>query len=260
MSATEMIWIVHRRSSPPPPTTLTISATNTCAKGPLYQACVVDLRSPPELDLLKCFKMRCDSLNLPFSTLLDHAIETQPLSTIDTNFGPTHSISALAVHQHEQTEKEALFSIPDGIQSIFDKDSITYPKFPLKSMPSLAELNLSNHDVWWSMDIIVGHNDSIMLEATTIGQRSSQKWRDAHTKRISASQVGSILNRVRAPTDSFLRNLFNSFNDSQKFTFSRSIQHGIENETKALNEYKKAMLSKGVDVQLFTSGFVTQPD
>ncbi|CAF3569914.1 unnamed protein product [Rotaria sp. Silwood2] len=124
----------------------------------------------------------------------------------------------------------------------------------------LNELTLSNDDVWWTMDIVVSDADSVALEANTTGQRSSQQWRDAHTKRISASQVGSILNRVRAPTNCFVRNLFNSFNDSKISTIPRSVHHGIENESKALNEYKKAMMSNGYQVELFASGFVTQPD
>jgi hypothetical protein len=234
--------------------------TRTTLKSCLYQACAAEVHYPPDIDSLKQFKARADPLNLPFSTLIDHAIEKQPLSTIDTKFGLTYSISALAIHQHEHTNKEILLSITDCVQPIYSKDSMTYPPFPLKPMPTLSELNLSNDNVWWSTVIIVNDNDSVALEAGTTGQRSSQQWRDAHVKRISASQVGSILNRVRAPTEPFLRNLFNSFNNSQNSVVPRSIQHGIENESKALNEYKKAMLSKGFDVQIFTPGFVTQPD
>ena len=110
------------------------------------------------------------------------------------------------------------------------------------------------------MDIVVSYVDSVALEANTTGQRSSQQWRDAHTKRISASQVGSILNRVHAPTDCYVRNLFNSFDASKISTIPRSVQHGIENELKALNEYKKAMMSNGFQVEIFASGFVTQPE
>jgi hypothetical protein len=263
MSVTEMTWTVHRRSSSSSSSSITpaISSSNTTSKGPLYQACAPDLRSPPELDLLEQLKIGCDTLNLPFSTLLDHAIEQQqPLSTVNTNFGPTYSISSLVIHQHQHTEREFLFSIADCIQSIYHKDSSSYPSFPLKIMPSLSDLNLSNHDVWWSMDIVVSNVDSVVLEADTTGQRTSQKWRDAHTKRISASQVGSILNRVRAPTDSFLRNLFSAFSGSQNSAVPRPIRHGIENESKALNEYKKAMTSKGFEVEIFSSGFVTQSD
>ncbi len=260
MSATEMIWTVHRQPSLSSSTTSIVSPTDNISKGPLYQACAPDLRSPPELNLLKQLKIRCDSLNLPFSTLLDHAIEQQPLSTVNTNFGSMYSISPLSIHQREHTEKEILFSIIDCVQPIYDKDNTNYPSFPLKTMASLLELNISNDNVWWSTDIILSHDDSVALEGKVTGQRSSQQWCDAHTKRISASHVGSILNRVRVPIDSFLRNLFNSFNDSQKSVVSRSIQHGIENESKALNEYKKAMLSNGFDVQIFTSGFVTQLD
>jgi hypothetical protein len=261
MSATEMSWVVHRRRSDSSSTTPAITSSNTASKEPLYQACASDLRSPPELNTLKQLKIRCDALSLPFSTLLDHAIEQQQsLSTVNTLFGPTYSISPLAIHQHEHTEREVLFSITDCIESIYDKDITGYPSFPLKPMPSLTELNLSNHDVWWSMDIVIGYNDSVMLEAGTTGQRSSQQWRDAHTKRISASQVGSILNRVRAPTDSFVRNLFNSFDGSKNSAVPRSLQHGIENESKALHEYKKAMMLKDMKADIFNSGFVTQPD
>ncbi|CAF2628431.1 unnamed protein product [Rotaria sp. Silwood2] len=115
-------------------------------------------------------------------------------------------------------------------------------------MPSLTELNLSNDDVWWSMDIVVSYIDSVELEAGTTGQSSSQQWRNAHTKRISASQVGSILNRVRSPADPFLQNLFSSFTGSQISAVPRPIHYGIENESKALNKYKKAMVSKDFEV------------
>lgn len=257
MSATEMTWTVHRRISS---TVTTTCSSKFTSKGPLYQACVPDLRSPPEVNFLKQLKTRCDTLNLPFSTLLDHAIEKNQLTTVSTSFGPTYSISPLAIHQHEHVDREVLFLIEDCNQPIYHKDNTNYPSFPLKTMPSLIELNLSNNDVWWCMDIVVGHVDSVSLEANTRGQRSSQQWRDAHKKRISASQVGSILNRVRAPTDCFVRYLFNSFNSSQISTIPRSIHHGIENESKALNEYKKAMVSKGIQVEIFNSGFVTQPD
>ncbi|CAF3762183.1 unnamed protein product [Rotaria sp. Silwood1] len=257
MSATEMNWTVHRRTS----SKSTIPSSNITSKVPLYQACAPDLRSPPELNILKQLKISCDTLNLPFSTLLDHAIEQQqPLTTININFGPTYSISSLANHQHEHTDTGVLFFIADCNQTSYHKDNKNYPSFPLKPMPSLNELKLSNDDVWWTMDIVVSYVDSVALEANTTGQRSSQQWRDAHTKRISASQVGSILNRVRAPTDCFVRNLFNSFNDSKISTIPRSVHHGIENESKALNEYKKGMMSNGYQVEIFASGFVTQPD
>ena len=142
----------------------------------------------------------------------------------------------------------------------YHKDNKSYPSFPLKPMPSLSESKLSSNDVWWSMDVVVSYVDSVALEANTTGQRSSQQWRDAHTKRISASQVGSISNGVRAPADCFVRNLFNSFNASKISTIPRSVHHGIENESKALNEYKNAMMSNGFQVEIFASGFVTQPD
>ena len=195
LSATEMIWTGHRRSSSSSSTASTMSPTSTTAKESLYQACALDACSPPGLDTLKQLKIRADSLNLPFSTLLDHAIEQQPLSMVNTNFGLTYSISALATHQHEHNEKEILFSITDCVQSIYDKDITDFPLFPIKPLPSLNELNLSNHNTWWSAVIIVNEDDSVALEASTRGQRSSQLWRDAHTKRISASQVGSILNK-----------------------------------------------------------------
>ncbi|CAF3452704.1 unnamed protein product, partial [Rotaria sp. Silwood2] len=110
MSATEMNWTVHHRTL----SKSTIPSSNITSKVPLYQACAPDLRSPPELNILKQLKISCDSLNLPFSTLLDHAIEQQqPLTTINTNFGPTYSISSLAIHQHEHTDTEVLFFIAD---------------------------------------------------------------------------------------------------------------------------------------------------
>ena len=107
MSATEMNWTVHHRTSS---NKSTISSSHITSKGPLYQACAPDLRSPPELNILKQLKISCDTLNLPFSTLLDHAIEQQqPLTTINTNFGPTYSISSLAIYQHEHADAEVLF-------------------------------------------------------------------------------------------------------------------------------------------------------
>ncbi|CAF3799880.1 unnamed protein product [Rotaria sp. Silwood1] len=259
MSATEMIWTVHPRNSLS--TTSAISSSKITSKGPLCQACLADLRSSPELDLLKQLKLSCDALNLPSSTLIDHAIEQQqPLSIVNTNFGPTFSIRPLAIHQHEHMEREVLFLIADCIESIYNKDSTSYPSFSLKPIPSLTELNMSNDNIWWSTNIVVGAADAIMLEANTTGQRNSLQWRDAHTKRISASQVGSILNCVRTPTDSFLRKLFTSFSGSQNSAVSRSIHHGIQNESKALNEYRKAMVSNGFQVDIFAAGFVTQPD
>ena len=136
--------------------------------------------------------------------------------------------------------------IADCNQSSYRKDNKGYPSFPLKPMPSLSELKLSNNDAWWSMDIVVSYVDSVALEANTTGQRSSQQWRDAHARRISASQMGCILNRVRAPIDCFVRNLFNSFNASKISSIPLSVHHGIENESKALNEYKKVMMSNGL--------------
>ena len=100
------LTVCHRTSS----NKSTISSSHITSKRPLYQACVPDLRSPPELNILKQLKTSHDTLYLPSSTLLDHAIEQQqPFTTISTNFGPTYSISSLAIYQHEHADAEVLF-------------------------------------------------------------------------------------------------------------------------------------------------------
>ncbi|CAF1455591.1 unnamed protein product [Rotaria sp. Silwood1] len=225
MSATEMIWTVHPRNSLS--TTSAISSSKITSKGPLCQACLADLRSSPELDLLKQLKLSCDALNLPFSTLIDHAIEQQqPLSIVNTNFGPTFSISPLAIHQHEHMEREVLFLIADCIESIYNKDSTSYPSFSLKPIPSLTELNMSNDNIWWSTNIMVGAADAIMLEANTTGQLYP-------TKELKPSK------RFRDRIYPDLTNKFNSYND-KKFT--------VPNETVQCLSNTSCLIFQGINV------------
>lgn len=256
LSANEMTWTVHKLPSSSSSTNIRSSSHS---KGPVYQACASNLRDPPSTELMNHFKDRSSKLRLPFTVILDHALHQQHLALVETQFGSTYRISGLAQQQYVELDKEYTFFIDTGEQQSYPKDT-NYPPFPLQPLPSLEELNLSHTDVWWPAEIILSIVECVSLEAQTTAQRANQSWRDAHMKRLSASQVGHILNRKREPSAAFLSNLFSSFAVTTASTTPRALQHGIENEEKALSEYKKAMLSKGFQVDVFPSGFVTHPD
>ncbi|CAF1520337.1 unnamed protein product, partial [Didymodactylos carnosus] len=130
---------------------------------------------------------RSSELNIPFATILDHALQQQQLALVNTKFGPTYSISALALQQYNELGKEYTFCIDDYEQPTYPKN-MDYPPFPLQPLPSLEELKLSHTNVWWPLDIVLTDSDCVSLEAQTVTQRANQMWRDAHSKRLSASQ------------------------------------------------------------------------
>ncbi|CAF3468855.1 unnamed protein product, partial [Rotaria sp. Silwood2] len=87
---------------------------------------------------------------------------------VNTKFGPTYCISALALQQHDELGKEYTFSMEDCEQPTYPKNT-NYPPFPLQPLPSLAELKLSHTDIWWPMDIVLNETDCISLEAQSYG-------------------------------------------------------------------------------------------
>ncbi|CAF1263288.1 unnamed protein product [Rotaria sordida] len=124
-------------------------------------------------------------------TVSDHALQQQELALVNTKFGPTYSISALALQQHDELGKEYTFCIDDYEQPAHPKNA-DYPPFPLQPLPSLEELKLNYTDIWWPMDIVLNATDCVLLETQTVAQRANQMWRDAHLKRLSASQGLSV--------------------------------------------------------------------
>ncbi|CAF1560558.1 unnamed protein product [Didymodactylos carnosus] len=253
LSASEMAWSVPKRSSN------SSTPRTSVSKGPLYQACSQETADPPSMETLENFKKRTNDLNLPFATLLDHALEAQPLETVKTNFELAYAVSALALHGHEFTEKEFIFDGLDFQGDCFYSKNMPYPKFPFSPLRSLKDLNISYEDVYWRMEVVLSKEECENLEENTVAQRRNLEWRAAHSYRISASQVGAILNRVRKPTEAFLKNIFSSFVEKPQGFTPRPIQHGIENEENALSEYKKQLTSLGFEVELLPVGFVTGP-
>jgi len=83
---------------------------------------------------------------------------------VNTNFGPTYCISALALQQHDELAKEYTFFIEDCEQPMYPKN-MDYSLVPLQSLPSLEELEFSHTGIWQPLDIVLSDTDCASLEA-----------------------------------------------------------------------------------------------
>ncbi len=90
---------------------------------------------------------------------------------VNTNFGPTYCISALALQQHDELAKECIFFIDDCEQLMYPKNT-DYSLFPLQPLSSLEELELSHTDIWQPLDIVLSDTDCASLEAQSAAQRA----------------------------------------------------------------------------------------
>jgi hypothetical protein len=104
--------------------------------------------------------------------------------------------------KHEELAKECTFFIEDCEQPTYPKNT-GYPLVPLQPLPSLEEFELSHTIIWWPLGIVLSDIDWASLEAQTVAQRASQIWHDAHSKKLSASQVGHVLSRKRQTSMKF---------------------------------------------------------
>ena len=90
-------------------------------------------------------------------------------------------------------------------------------------------------------------------------QRNNSRWWSERRPRLTASTFGDILNR-KSVSNAFLRGLVGDKNiPGNSRNLPESLKHGIEYESKALEQYENYLKHSGYPVKTFPSGFVVNP-
>ena len=94
------------------------------------------------------------------------------------------------------------------------------------------------------------------LNIETVGQSESPKWREERRVRLTASNFGAIIKRKMAPSESFMRSIFNPVDISKV----SSVSYGRNREGIAKEKYiKKMEKNKKHVITLFDTGLCVNP-
>ena len=93
------------------------------------------------------------------------------------------------------------------------------------------------------------------IEQITVKQSSDPQWFFHRKFRLTASNFGLVVNRKRQPTDSFLRNIF----QSRALSNVASMKHGKQNEIIARTLYVNEMQRKNQKFTVYEAGLVINP-
>ena len=97
--------------------------------------------------------------------------------------------------------------------------------------------------------------DAVALEKRTVLQGESKEWLNEHSRRITASNFGKVLFRVKFPSESMLKGIFLSSNSWN----ARAIAHGKAKEKVARTIYCRKMQKRIPHFALYDAGFTENP-
>ena len=104
-------------------------------------------------------------------------------------------------------------------------------------------------------NISVTPEDAVALEKRTVLQGESKEWLNQHSRRITASNFGKVLFRVKFPSDSMLKGIFLSSISLN----ARAIAHGKAKETVAKTIYCRKMQKRIPHFALYDAGLTVNP-
>lgn len=97
------------------------------------------------------------------------------------------------------------------------------------------------------------------LESETKSQRNNRRWWSERRPRLTASTFGDILGR-KAISSAFLKSLVSDTNTSgNQRDLPEPLNHGIEYDSKALEQYQNFRKHSEHPVKTFSSGLVVNP-
>ena len=126
-----------------------------------------------------------------------------------------------------------------------------YPSFPLSLVSPLFIVTQcsSEHNQFYD-SLRINEENAADLERATKSQRHSSRWWTERKPRLTASTFGEILSR-KSITSPFLKGLVSDQNapvDSRNVP--APLQHGIENESRALKQYENYLVNSGHPIKI----------
>ena len=223
----------------------------------LYEARnTTDVKIHPD-DTIRKLKEQFAKQKTPFSYLATCGQN----DVIDTPLGSVPRGSILS-YQLKDVKPEFKFtsSLPDAMMLGNDATlSIVLPQRPAKPLldtsgENFEHLILEHRQFLENLTVTI--SDSVTLERDTVAQTRSPLWSQERQNRLTASNFGKVSLRKAPPTESFLRDIFNSKNLSNV----PSIAHGQRHENIAKEKYIAKMRKVSHhDVTVYDCGLVINP-
>ena len=166
---------------------------------------------------------------------------------------------------YQMAPTEGNFKVTCNVDLSKQCNSNTVPITNYRSFPVSLYLPLfivtqctSEHQQFYD-SLRISEQDANSLESETQSQRNNSRWWSERRPRLTASTFGDILSR-KSVSNAFLKGLVGDGNTSSNSrNLPEPLKHGIEYESKALEQYENYLKHSGHPVKTFPSGFVVNP-
>ena len=216
-------------------------------------------KAAPSNTEIECFKAHLQKLNKNFGLSLYMNTEGE---NVPTRVGPA-PLGGYLSYQLAPTEGNFKVARNVDLSKQHNSDSIPipiYPSFPLCSVFPMFNVTQcpSEHQQFYD-SLRISEHDAALLESETQTQRNCSRWWSERRSRLTASTFGDILSR-KSISNSFLKGLGKDQDTSGSLrNLPEPLKHGIEHESKALEQYQNYLKHSGHPVKTFSSGFVVNP-
>jgi len=95
-------------------------------------------------------------------------------------------------------------------------------------MPTTSNITLDY--CYKDLNVSMTYTEAVHIEMATQQQSQCSLWINMHKNRITASNFGKVISRKSTPTESFLNNIFHSFNNT---VHAKPIDYGHRHENDA---------------------------
>ncbi|XP_064622873.1 uncharacterized protein LOC135485074 [Lineus longissimus] len=179
---------------------------------------------------------------------------------VSTAIGCEALVGSTIGHQLASTEGDFNVSCDtsatDSLREGFDLTCS--PILPTTLGPSV---NLDRYNMSEQCKKLVGNLDISLegaheLESKTVGQSTNELWTTSRSNRLTASNFGLIFKRKAAFTDKFTRSVLTDVKD---LSHVPAIRYGRENESVAIDRYKKFMTNAGFNIKVLENGLAVNP-
>ena len=216
-------------------------------------------KQAPSNTEIEGFKAHLQKLNKNFGLSLYMNTESK---NVPTRVGPA-PLGGYLSYQLAPTEGNFKVACNVDLSKQRTSDSVPitiYPSLPLSLVFPLFNVTQcpSEHQQFYD-SLRISEHDAASLEFETQAQRNSSRWWSERRSRLTASTFGDILSR-RSISNSFLKGLVKDMDTSGSLrNLPEPLKHGIEHESKALEQYQNYLKHSGHPVKTLSSGFVVNP-